>query len=164
MFMTLKNTKQLILPLSLSIYTFWMLIHNSANSFLDNVNLLFHEAGHVIFGIVGNEFVMFIGGTIMQLIAPIIVVLHFRKEKSDAGEIFGWWWLGQNLVNVAVYVADANRQVLELLGYGQHDWNYLLSTLDILPLAEELGLVLRLLGYGIMFGIIGKSVLANLQK
>ncbi len=40
-----------------------MLCNNSAYGFLDNVNLLFHEAGHVIFGIAGNEFFMFIGGT-----------------------------------------------------------------------------------------------------
>ena len=97
---------------------------------LDNVDLIFHEAGHTIFHFFG-DFVRILGGSLMQALIPIIcgVVFFFKKQWFAIG--FALWWLGQNLVNVSIYIGDATAQQLELLG-GEaviHDWNYLLGML-----------------------------------
>jgi len=46
-------------------------------SFMHNINLVFHEAGHVIFRIFGN-FMMILGGSLAQLLMPLIVMLAFQ--------------------------------------------------------------------------------------
>ena len=96
--------------------------------FLDNVDLIFHEAGHTIFHFFG-DFIRILGGSLMQVLIPIIcgVVFFFKKQWFAIG--FAIWWLGQNLVNVSIYIGDATAQQLELLG-GEaviHDWNWLLG-------------------------------------
>jgi hypothetical protein len=50
------------------------------------------------------------------------------------------FWTGQNLADVAVYVADGRTMALPLLGDGLiHDWNFILGTLGLLHAAESLG-------------------------
>ena len=51
--------------------------------FLDGVNLLFHEAGHVLLGFMGPT-VQFLGGTIGQLFFPIACAVHFIQN----GKVF----------------------------------------------------------------------------
>jgi hypothetical protein len=47
---------------------------------------------------------------------------------------FSLLWLGQNLINISVYAADARAQRLPLLGGHNvyHDWHYMLGQLNIL--------------------------------
>ena len=56
------------------------------------------------------------------------------------------WWTGQNLIDLAPYIADARAQRLILLGGvtgrdqpGYHDWNNLLTQLEWLPYDQTLG-------------------------
>ena len=53
----------------------------------------------------------------------------------------GLLWLGQNLINISVYAADARAQKLPLLGGNKvyHDWHYILNTLGILNYDAEVG-------------------------
>ena len=44
--------------------------------FLDRVDLVFHEAGHLIFGFFG-EFIGVLGGSLMQVLIPAIVTGYF---------------------------------------------------------------------------------------
>lgn len=99
--------------------------------FLDYVNLVIHEAGHIIFGFCG-EFIHFLGGTLMQLIFPALVAGYFMRRRETIGSQFGLFWLGESCLNVSVYAADARAQQLELVGGGEHDWYYLLSRLGLL--------------------------------
>jgi hypothetical protein len=93
---------------------------------LDNVNLAFHEAGHIFLGVFGT-FIMTAGGTIFQLLFPAVCAFHLWRR----GQRLGWqvcvFWFGENLLNVSIYAGDAIRQVLPLLGGGVHDWTYLLT-------------------------------------
>lgn len=113
---------------------------------LDNANLIFHEAGHMILGIFGMQFIAFIGGTLMQLFPPISTTIYFYQRHDITASVCCIFWLGQNLHNIGNYMADANVQILPLLGGGMHDWNYIFSTLHILPLAEEIGFLTQVLG------------------
>lgn len=99
--------------------------------FLDNVDLAIHETGHVFFAFLG-EFLAMAGGTILQLLVPLAFAAYFftRGRSFSAGIVM--LWLGQSFINVARYAGDAVKMELPLVGGGMHDWNYLLSSLNIL--------------------------------
>jgi len=93
--------------------------------FLDLVNLAFHEAGHLVMVPFGTT-LHYLGGTIGQLAVPALLVVYFiaRRDQLFAAALCAWW-AGENLINVAVYMADARALTLPLVGGGDHDWNEL---------------------------------------
>jgi hypothetical protein len=93
---------------------------------LDHVNLAFHEAGHVVFGIFG-EFIQYLGGTLSQLMWPLVCLVHFRRRGEPFAADLCLWWTGENLLNISSYAADAIKQELPLVGGGVHDWTWLLT-------------------------------------
>lgn len=100
--------------------------------FLDLVNLAFHEAGHVFLTPFGRT-VHFLGGTFGQLFVPALLVWYFLfRRPQRAGAAFCLWWFGENLVNVARYMADARKLQMPLVGGGEHDWNELFFTFGLL--------------------------------
>jgi hypothetical protein len=107
-------------------------------SFMHMINLVFHEAGHVLFAWLGR-FMTILGGSLNQLLFPLICALTLLLRTRDAfGGSVGAWWLGQSLIDLAPYIDDARAQQLELLGGGNgrengaHDWNNLLDMLGLL--------------------------------
>jgi hypothetical protein len=100
---------------------------------LDNVNLVFHEAGHVIFGL-GGEFIGILGGSLMQILIPMVCGVALLRRGDHFGVALCGLWTGQSMINVAIYVGDARQLALPLLGGENviHDWNYLLGKLDLL--------------------------------
>jgi len=107
---------------------------------IDSVNLIFHEAGHTIFFFVG-DFLHTLAGSAFQIFIPCVLALYFfvfRKEYFSASLLL--FWVGQNIINVSIYMSDAVTQTLPLLG-GEaviHDWNYIFSTLGILNYTSTL--------------------------
>jgi hypothetical protein len=95
---------------------------------LDHANLAFHEAGHPIFGIFGWTMGL-LGGTLGQLVFPIVVTVTFLRKGALVQAALGLIWLFQNFLNIARYIADARAQDLPLVGNGDrlHDWNTLLT-------------------------------------
>ena len=108
-------------------------------SFLHNVNLIFHEAGHILFLPFGR-FMSILGGSLMQILMPLTVMLVFLlKERNTFGAAVGLWWTAQSLMDVAPYINDARAGQIPLLGGGtgvdrpgMHDWHNILSELDML--------------------------------
>ncbi len=107
--------------------------------FIHNVLLVFHEAGHVIFGLFGSEFLQVAGGTLGQLLMPLVLLGAFRLVNKDAfGATLGAWLLGLSLVDCAPYINDARSLALTLVGgrtgreVEGHDWEYLLTHLNLL--------------------------------
>lgn len=97
---------------------------------LDHANLAFHEAGHMIFGIPGNRTLAILGGTFGQLVFPLAVLVSGLRRGKPMISAFALLWLSQNLVNIAVYMADARALKLPLiggLGAEAHDWRNLFS-------------------------------------
>ena len=98
---------------------------------LDLVNLVFHEAGHVILRPLGSTLHL-LGGTVFQIAVPAVLVAYFLTRRRDpfaAGACV--WWLGESLANVARYMADARDLELPLIG-GEHDWNELFWRFGVL--------------------------------
>jgi len=129
----------------------YLLLNEGRIFLVDYVNLLIHEGGHGILGIFGVRYLHALGGTIMQLLIPVMfVVYYYLHSKKIPTQIF-LVWLGQNIINVSIYAADARAQKLPLLGGNKvyHDWNYLLSEIGLLEYDNLVGLTFYLLAIGI---------------
>ena len=118
--------------------------------FLDFVNLAFHEGGHIIFGLLGNRFVMVCGGTAMQMLMPAAAAWEFYRRGERASVCGTLWWFGQNFLGIGNYIADARAQKLDLVAGGVHDWTYLLETVGLLIHDEGIGRAVQILGCLIM--------------
>lgn len=146
----------------------WLLItpaiaDNAAGaSFLHNINLPFHEAGHLIFRPFGR-FVTSLGGTLGQLLMPAICMLTLLlKTRDPYGAALALWWLGENFLDIAPYINDARAGQLPLLGgnfgvsspYGFHDWEYLLTESGLLRQDHLLARLSHLTGSLLMIAAI----------
>jgi len=107
---------------------------------IDSLDLIFHEAGHTLFIFFG-QFLHILSGSFFQVFFPLVFVIYFslfRKEFFSAS--FLLFWVGQSIINVSIYMGDAVKQQLPLLGGDGsiHDWNYILSTLNLLKYTDVL--------------------------
>jgi len=85
--------------------------------FIHGVLLVFHEAGHVIFGLCGNEFLRVAGGTLGQLLMPLALLVAFRCANRDAfGAALSAWLLGVSLADCTPCINDARSLALVLRG------------------------------------------------
>jgi len=115
--------------------------------FIDDANLWFHEGGHFIFGLFGDTMGLY-GGTLGQLIIPIICGVAFWRQGSLVSVSVASLWFFENFFDISIYMADARAQRLPLLGHpgGIHDWNAILSSWGILQHDTTLAMILRILG------------------
>jgi hypothetical protein len=107
-------------------------------NWFEGLTLLFHELGHVLFRPFG-EFMMFAGGSITQLLVPIVAGLLLLRQGELFGAVLGGGWFSLSLYGVARYMADAEAQELPLVGFGsdpEHDWHYILETWDAVARCE----------------------------
>lgn len=116
---------------------------------IDDVNLIIHEAGHSIFMFFG-EFIHVFGGSFFQVTFPLVFVIYFifwRREYLSASILL--FWVGQNILDVAVYMGDSIVLQLPLLGGDGviHDWNYLLNSLNILKYTNILSTITYDIGF-----------------
>ena len=131
----------------------------AGESFIHNINLPFHEAGHVVFRPLGR-FLTVLGGTIGQLLIPLICTYALLIHTRDPfGAAAGLWWVAENFMDIAPYVDDARAGELMLLGgvtgkdvEGYHDWENILTSLGwlrydhrIAHAVQQIGIVLMLL-------------------
>lgn len=103
-------------------------------SFLHVISIPFHEAGHIFFA----PFDMWaaFGGSLMQVLVPLVCLIAFLTTSYNpfAAAVMAWW-VGTNLSDVAMYIADARALNLVLLGgrtgaeVEGHDWNRILGQL-----------------------------------
>lgn len=126
-------------------------------SFMHRVNLVFHEAGHVLFMPFG-QFMMVLGGTLGQLLIPMIVgSALLLKNRDPFGASLGLWWLGQSVMDTAPYINDARDLQLMLLGGGtgqdrpgMHDWENILLDLGLIQHERAIALGAERLGEVLM--------------
>jgi hypothetical protein len=116
---------------------------------LDSANLALHEAGHPLVGIFSTRLTVY-GGTLFQLAFPLLAALQFRRSANPAGIAAALVWLGENLFNVARYMADARAQELPLVGNGDHDWTEIFSRWHVLHLDGRIAGITRGIGLILM--------------
>lgn len=116
---------------------------------LDMGMLPFHEAGHFVFGVLG-EFMGAAGGTLVQILMPSAFAIYFAfwRKEPFAGLVC-LFWLFQNLVNISIYMGDARKMLLPLFGGSDdvvHDWNYLFGRMHLLNKADQIAPAVAFLG------------------
>lgn len=117
-------------------------------SFLHLVNLPFHEFGHILFSPMG-PFMMFLGGSLFQILLPLLpLVVFMLKQRDNFAASIMLWWVGQNFIDVSVYIADAPYRIIPLTTGNEdsHDWWNLLSVTNSLDSAGTYATLCYLLG------------------
>lgn len=103
--------------------------------FVDNFLLIVHEAGHTFFGFFGMRFITILGGSLFQIILPLLIVIFCWVNRKLIGLQFSLCLLGYSWLDVAGYAADGGARQLPLignLGKESHDWYNLLYRMDAL--------------------------------
>ncbi len=119
--------------------------------FIDGLNLLVHEAGHLLLMPFGQTWHM-LGGTLLQIAMPVAFCVHFmRRGNRFAAGVVGVW-LSESLMNTGRYMGDAVARQLPLFGGHLHDWNWLLGKADLLRHAEALGFFVHVFAASLAFG------------
>jgi hypothetical protein len=121
---------------------------------LDHANLAFHEAGHLFFGMLGRTLGLY-GGTLGQLVFPIVAGVGFWRRRQAVGMALSGVWLFENFLNIARYMADARAQLLPLVGGGEHDWYHIFSGLGLLNHDTAIAAITQALGW---LGMVGCTV------
>jgi len=134
--------------LFLCYFTYLLLIQRIRYNFLDNASFIFHEAGHLLFTPFG-EFISFLGGTIMQLLVPFSFVVYFLLRIDFFSTGVCLFWLGENIINISYYIADAQIQAIPMFA-GIHDWAYILGELNLLDRTMFFGKISFYLGGGVI--------------
>jgi hypothetical protein len=111
------------------------------------VNLLIHEAGHLVFTPFG-QFMTIAGGSLFQVILPAIFVGYFYWNDQPYSAALVMFWVGESILNVSVYAADSIAMRLPLLGGpdSTHDWNYMLSHLGLMASTTKIASMIRMAG------------------
>ena len=128
--------------------------------FIHGIDLVIHEAGHT-FAFFLPRFLYVLAGSALQIILPAVCAWTFLTQRQIGSFAVALFWTGESVTDVAIYVADAKKRALPLLGGDPtgHDWNYLLGQLGLLNWATWLGRLT--FGLGIVIIIISLSILAS---
>jgi hypothetical protein len=128
------------------IWGLWFIATNGSwqdigGSFLHNINLAFHEFGHVLFGPFGR-FMGILGGSLFQVMMPLIVMVAFIRQGDNFEAAIMLWWIGQNFIDISPYISDGQYRGLPLImgmGEDSHDWGNLLTMMNAVESAHTYG-------------------------
>jgi hypothetical protein len=135
-------------------YAFFFYELLSGGAFPNYMNLVFvpvHEGGHLLFAWFG-QFIAVVGGTFLQLAAPVMLAIYFAFRRQPQGVTFCMFFFFQQFSPIATYMADARAQELPLLTVGSgddviHDWNYLFGKLGLLTHDTQIASAMRVIGW-----------------
>ncbi len=124
--------------------------------YLHCLNLPVHETGHIVFSIFGIPVIHSLGGSLFQIIMPLVFCLAlWIKPRDILGASVALWWAFENFIDVAVYIDDALHMKLMLISggtgaeapYGFHDWNFILSETGFLLKYDTIADTVYAMGY-----------------
>jgi len=132
---------------------------DAMESFLHLPDLVFHEAGHILFLPFGR-FMAVLGGSLLQVLIPLIAAVAFFRQEQPFNVAIMAWWAGQNLVDLAPYIADARSLSLVLLGghtgaeVEGHDWEFILTELGVSHRDQSIGTATHAVGILLMISAV----------
>jgi hypothetical protein len=108
---------------------------------LSGADLVIHEAGHWL-TFWAPPLLCSLAGSFLQVALPLAFAAYFWRRKDGFAVILLVAWAAENLNNVAVYVGDAQRMALSLVGDdgsgAGHDWHNILGDLGWLSSTDAL--------------------------
>jgi hypothetical protein len=156
-------------PVSRTILAVWILLYvivlvgaalgGGVARWFDLVFVPIHEGGHLLFGWFGNEWLMVVGGTLLQLLVPFALAVYFSSRRQIAGTAFCAFFFFEQFLPVGTYMADARSQSLTYVTVGdpdlaEHDWFYLFSRAGVLDHDTQIGGMFRVLGWIGMLAVV----------
>jgi hypothetical protein len=141
------------------LFLLYALLDRSGFLFIDNANLIVHEAGHLLFSYLGQT-LMILGGTIFELFVPFALAVYFAWRRQPVGTAFCAFFFFENFLYIATYMADARAQELPLVTVGdsdyvEHDWFHIFSSVGLLQHDIQIAAVVRILGWLGMLATVG---------
>lgn len=125
---------------------------------LSNVDLGIHELGHML-TMWAPELMCQLAGSFLQVAAPLWLAGYFIWRGDRLAFILLLAWMAESLNNVSVYIHDATRMVLPLLGDDgsgdAHDWHNILSRLGLLNHTDAIAGTVRVLSILIFAAALG---------
>jgi hypothetical protein len=119
-----------------------------------------HEFGHILFRPFG-EFMMLLGGSLFQVLLPLIFGSVFLVKNRDpfAASVM-LWWAAVAVMDVAPYIYDAWKPQHVLLtgrtgDIGAHDFIDTLGDLGLLHKAQPIGRGVHVFGLLVMVAALG---------
>lgn len=162
-----RDTAKTVFAAVASLYFLWCAYVPENAIFMHLINTPIHEAGHVFFRILG-EFMGIAGGSLFQIIVPMVFCGYFIWHKKYFSASIVLFWVGNNFLDVYVYANDAVVMQLPLLSGltgsegGFHDWNYLLTETNLIGQTALIAKMLRFTGTVITFAaVVGSFVFAR---
>jgi hypothetical protein len=113
---------------------------------IDYVNLIIHEGGHFFFSWFGHT-IMILGGTLGELLVPLLGAVYFWWKRETTAVAFCSFWFFENFLYVGTYMADARTSALPLVGSEESDWTILFTQWGLLVKDLQIGATTRALGW-----------------
>ena len=153
---------RLVVVLFATIYFASYAYHYDDWHLIDSVNLLVHEAGHLVF-VPFDDLLHILGGSIFQVLFPCVYVGYFYVHREFFSASLLIFWVGQNLINVSVYAADAIAMDLPLLGGDTlaHDWHNALAMTNLLRYTDPISTGLYDLGVFVICVAVCASIITS---
>ncbi len=120
---------------------------------IDYVNLIIHEGGHFFFSWFGHT-IMILGGTLGELIVPLLCAAYFWWKRETTAVAFCSFWFFENFLYIGTYMSDARTSALPLVGSEDSDWTLLFTQWGILVHDQQIGHTMRVLGWLGMLGTV----------
>ncbi len=122
----------------------WPLALSTIRTF---IFLPIHEAGHFLFAPFGRTLYI-VGGSFWQVALMVLWFAVAMRQRSQTAPVAAFF-AGENLMDVSLYVRDAQYMALPLLGgdSGGHDWRNLLTSWNALDSAGTLAGILYFSGW-----------------
>jgi len=129
-----------------ALYLLYAFFDRSGFLFPDFVNLMIHEGGHFFFSWFGHT-IMILGGTLGELLVPLLCAIYFFWQCETDGFAFSTFWFFENFPYIGTYMADARTAALPLVGSGDSDWEILFTQWGLLAQDQKIGGIMRTLGW-----------------
>ncbi|HEY2805401.1 MAG TPA: hypothetical protein VGI92_06030 [Gemmatimonadales bacterium] len=118
-----------------------------------------HELGHLVLGLLGNDVLTALGGSLFQILLPIGAAALMAQRKDRVGIAICGCLLALSLGEVGVYIADARAESLDLVSMSSegatHDWNFILGAWHMLNDDIALGHFVRNVGWLVLVLSVG---------
>lgn len=115
----------------------------------DGFLLIIHEAGHTLFGIAGNRFITILGGTLMELFIPLLIIISAGYLHKPKTRQCGLLLLAMAFLETAAYAADATERRMPLIGNlpaSSHDFYNLFQLTNTFEYVEQTAFALFFTG------------------
>jgi hypothetical protein len=142
------------------LFLIYVLLSSQPFLFIDFVNLVIHEGGHLLFSWGGPNLTLY-GGTLLQWLVPLLLAVYFYANRHTTGFAFSLFFFFENWRYTSFYMADARAQELPLVAVGgggdeenMHDFYRIFSQWGVLGHDTQIAAVTRTIAWLGMIGVV----------